>query len=233
MVFLKFHAVGAEPILEAVSLFHVFLQVECKGGRLVPLEEIPENLQARPNIQFPAYGGKLGKVSNEVGTHTGEIGAGFVDVPLGHRDGDAAVLHHAVAHAGHLGEQHFIVLFPVMVQPILPHGQQQGFLKFLFVDLSVVDGDFGGSAGVQRVQQLRVVEEHRRLIFLAGDLIVDVGKGEGFGEPAPHLKNPIRPDALDGDGVLYGLWYGEFLFFCFRCFTERFDDRHPSFQCEK
>ena len=151
MVFLEFHRIGTQPILEAVSLLHVLLQVESKDGRLVPLEEIPENLQARPDIQFAAYGGKLGKMGDEVGAHTGEIGAGFVDVPLGHCDGDVAVLHHAVAHAGYLGEQHFIVLFPIMVQPVLPHGQQQGFLKFLFVDLPVIDGDLGGSAGIQRV----------------------------------------------------------------------------------
>ena len=54
MVFLEFHGIGTQPILEAVSLLHVFLQVEGKSGRLVPLEEIPENLQARPDIQFPA-----------------------------------------------------------------------------------------------------------------------------------------------------------------------------------
>ena len=116
-----------------------------------------------------------------------------------------------------------------MVQPVLFHGQQQGFLKFLFVDLPIVDGDFGGSAGIQRVQQFRVVEKHRRLIVLAGDAVVNIGKGEGFGKTAPHLKNPVRPDTLDGDGVLYGLRYGEFLFFCFRCFTERFEYRRPSF----
>ena len=50
-----------------------------------------------------------------------------------------------------------------------------------------------------------------------------------LGEPAPHLKNPIRPDALDGDGVLYGLGNFEFLFFQLRCFGKRFDYRHPSF----
>ena len=103
--------IGTEPILEAVPLLHVLLQVEGKGGGLVPLEEIPEDLQAGPGVQFPAYGGKLGKVGDEVGAHTGEIGAGFVDVPLRHRDGDVAVLHHAVVGSGHLGEQHFIVLF--------------------------------------------------------------------------------------------------------------------------
>ena len=157
MVFLEFHAVGAEPILEAVPLFHVLLQIEGKGGGFVPLEEVPEDLQAGGCIQFPAYGGKLGKVGDEVGAYTGEVGTGLINVPLCHRDGDVAVLHHAVVGAGHLGEQHFVVLFPVMVQPVLFHGQQQGFLEFGFVNAAVVDGDLGGSAGVQRVQQFRII----------------------------------------------------------------------------
>ena len=213
MVLLEFHAVGAEPILEAVPLFHVFLQVEGKGGGLSTLEEIPEDLQAGGCVQFPAYGGKLGKVGDEVGAHTGKIGAGLVDGFLRHRDGDVPVLHHAVVGAGYLGEQHFVVLFPVMVQPVLFHGQQQGFLEFCFVNAAVVDGDLGGSAGVQRVQQFRIIYKHRRLIFFAGDAVIDVGKEKGFGKPAPYLKNPIRPDALDGDSVLYGLWNFEFFFF--------------------
>ena len=43
-----------------------------------------------------SYGGKLGKVGDEVGAHTGKIGAGLVDGFLCHRDGDVPVLHHAV-----------------------------------------------------------------------------------------------------------------------------------------
>lgn len=43
------------------------------------------------------------------------------------------------------------------------------------------------------------------------------------------MENPIRPDSLDGNSVLYGLWNRKFLFFCFRRFAERFTYRHPSF----
>ena len=92
MVLLEFHTVGAQPILEAVALFHVLFQVEGKGGGFSALEEIPEQLQAGGCVQFPAYGGKLGQVGDEVCAHTGEIGAGLVDIPLGHRDGDVPVL---------------------------------------------------------------------------------------------------------------------------------------------
>ena len=60
-----------------MPLFHVLLQVEGKGGGFSTLEEIPEDLQAGGCVQFPAYGGKLGKVGDEVGAHTGKIGAGL------------------------------------------------------------------------------------------------------------------------------------------------------------
>ena len=82
------------------------------------------------------------------------IGAGLVDGFLRHRDGDVAILHHAVIGAGYFGEQHFIVLFPVMVQPVLPHGKQQGFLELRLVDPPVVDGNFGAGSGIQSVEEL-------------------------------------------------------------------------------
>ncbi|HIW14570.1 MAG TPA: hypothetical protein H9691_03880, partial [Firmicutes bacterium] len=70
------------------------------------------------------------------------------------------------------------------------------------------------------------------LILFSSDLIVNIGKGKGFGKPASYLKNPIRPDTLDGDGVLYGLRNCEFFFLQFRCFDKRFDNRHPSLYLE-
>ena len=91
---------------------------------------------------------------DEVRAYTGEIGAGFIDIPLRYRDGDVAVLHHAVVGAGNLGEQHFIVLPAKMVQAILPHGEQQGFLELCLVDSPVVDGDFGAGPGIQSVEEL-------------------------------------------------------------------------------
>ena len=150
---------------------------------------------------------------DEVGAHAGEIGAGLVNVLLRHGDCDIAILYHAVVGTADLGEQHLIVLFSEMVQPVLFHGKQQGAFKLRFIDTPVVDRDLGRSAGIQRVKKLRVIQKHRRLIFLSGDAVIDIGKGEGFGKPTPDLENSILPDALDGNGVLYGLGNGEFLFF--------------------
>ncbi len=85
---------------------------------------------------------------DEVRAHTGEIGAGFVDIPLGYRDGDVALLHHAVVRTGNLGEKHFVVLPAEMVQPVLFHRKQQGFLELCLINPPVVDGDLGAGSGI-------------------------------------------------------------------------------------
>lgn len=50
---------------------------------------------------------------------------------------------------------------------------------------------------------LMLVQEHRRLIILAGDGIVDVGERPGLGELVAHLEDPVRPDATNGNAVLH------------------------------
>ena len=154
MIFLEFHAVRAKPIFEVVSLFHLFLEIKGKSGRFIALKEIPEHLQAGSGVQFPSNRGKLGQMSDQIRTHTGEIGAGFIDIPLRYRDGDVTVLHHTVVGAGYLREQHLVVLFAEMVQPVLCHRKQQGFLKFRFIDFPIVDGDLGAGSGIQRIEEL-------------------------------------------------------------------------------
>ena len=98
MVFLEFHRIGTKPILEAVPLLHVLLQVEGKGGGFVPLEEIPEDLQAGSDIQFPSYGGKLGKVGNEVGAYRRKNSMAVI-----RRAAATCSLVHSAGHADHTG----------------------------------------------------------------------------------------------------------------------------------
>ena len=93
-------------------------------------------------------------MGDQIRTHTGEIGAGFIDISFRYRDGDVTVLHHTVVGAGYLREQHLVVLFAEMVQPVLFHRKQQGFLKFRFIDFPIVDGDLGAGSGIQRIEEL-------------------------------------------------------------------------------
>ena len=171
-----------------------------------------EDAQPFCGIQFLAAGIQLGKAAGNVIGDTVKEGAGFFDILLVGGHGDIPLLHHAAHGVCDLVREHGIVLRPIAVQKVVPVWEEDGFLKILAVDPLVVDGNLGRGAGVQRIEQFRIVQKHRRLILFGGDGIVDVRKPDALGELAPKLKNPILPDAADGDGVLYGSWYSKFFF---------------------
>ena len=75
----------------------------------------------------------------------------------------------------------------------------------------IIDSDLGGGAGVQGIQQFGVAQKHGGLVLLRGNRIVDVAEPDGFRELAPKLKNPIWPEAADGDSVLDGSGEGKAL----------------------
>ena len=120
-----------------------------------------------------------------------------------------------------------------MVQPILPHGEQQRRLELGLVEPPIVDSDLGAGARVQCIEQLGIVQEHGCLVFLAGNLVVDVGERERLGELSSHLENSVRPDAADGDGILHRTGNAELVPFRLGCFAESFNDRHPPLQVSR
>ena len=226
---LELHGVRAQPILEAMAQLHLSFKVELEGGRLCSLEEIPEDPQTGHQIQFLPNGGQLGQMGDQVSADPRKVCTGFRNVFLDHADCDVSLLHHTIAGPGDLGEQHIVVLLAEVVQSILAHGKQQGRFELRLVKPPVIDGDLGAGAGVQCVEQFGIVQEHSRLVFLAGDLVVDVGERERLGELSPHLEDPVRPDAADGDGILHRAGNAELVPFRLGCFAESLNDRHPPF----
>lgn len=109
----------------------------------------------------------------------------------------------AIVALGDLSAQHLVEFLPVVVQAIFLERQQNRPLEFLLVDPPVVQSDLGRGSGGQCIEQVTVVQEHRRLIILAGDGIVDVGERPGLGELVAHLEDPVRPDATNGNAVLH------------------------------
>ena len=186
-----------------MSLLHLLFQIKGKGGRFSALKEIPEEFQAAGCVQFPGNGGKLGEMSKNVGSQPEKIGPGFVNVLLVDTDRQIPLLDDAVADTGNLGQQHFIVLVPVTIQPVPLYGKQEGTLKVPLVDPAVVDGDLGANTGVQGIEEFRVIQKHVCFVLFACNPVIDVGKGKALGKAVSHLKNPIRPDAADGNGLLY------------------------------
>ena len=149
MVVVELHRVRADPVLEAVSLFREGFHVKRKALRNVCLEKVPEDLEPLFCIQLFPDGGQLGQMGDDICSHTGEVGSGFIDVFLVDADGQIAFLVDAVIGTGDLGKKHIVILFPILIQTVPFHWYQQGLLKLFLVDLSVVQGDLRRTAGIQ------------------------------------------------------------------------------------
>ena len=115
----KFHAVGAEPILEMLPALGVFVDVELCRSLFPCLEEVAENMQALVQRQFGCHRGKLREVRHQIGTDAGKVAAGLVRVALYHAYGQVAFPHNAVAGAGDLGGQHLVEFVAVLVQAVI------------------------------------------------------------------------------------------------------------------
>jgi len=199
----ELHAVGAEPVLEMLPALGVFVDVELRRSLFPALEKVAENMQSFVQCQFGCHRGKLRKVRHQIRADTGKVAACLVCIALYHADGQIALPHNAVAGTGDLCGQHLVELVAVFVQTIILVGQQDAALELGLIDAAVINRDFRRCAGVESIQQFRIVEKHGCFVLFAGDGVVDVGKRPCFGILVADLENPIRKDTADGDGVLY------------------------------
>ena len=199
----KFHAVGAEPILEMLPALGVFVNVELCRSLFPGLEKVAEDVQTFVQCQFVCHRGKLRQVCYKVGPHAGKVAACLVCIALHHADGQVAFPHNTVAGAGDLCGQHLVEFVAVLVQAVILVRQQDAALELGFVDAAVVDRDFCRCAGVKGIQQFRVVKEHGCFVLFAGNGVVNVGERPCFGILVADLENPIRKDTADGNGILY------------------------------
>ena len=199
----KFHAIGAEPSLEVLASFGVFVNIELRRSLFPGFEKVAENMQALGQRQFVCHRGKLRQMRYQVGSHAGEVTAGLVRIALCHAHGQIALPHNAVAGAGDLGGQHLVELVAILIQPVIFIRQQYAALELSLVDAAVVNRDFCRCAGVEGVEQFRVIEEHGRFVLFAGDGVVDVGERPCFGILVADLENSIRKNAADGNSILH------------------------------
>ena len=149
MIIVEFHRVRADPVFEAVSFFRKGFHVKRETLRNVCLEKVSEDLEPLFCIQFFPDGGQLGQMGDDICSHTGEIGSGFIDIFLVNADGQIAFLIDAVVGTGDFGQEHVVVLLPVCIKPVPFHRNQQGLLKLFLVDLAVVQGNLRRTAGIQ------------------------------------------------------------------------------------
>ena len=223
MVSSELHAAGAQPVFEMLAPPGLLVDIELGSRRVCRTEKVAEDPQALIERAFLRHRGQCRQLGGQIGTDAGKVGAGFLDVALDDTDGKIPLPDDAIVALGDLSAQHLVEFLPVVVQAIFLERQQNRPLEFLLVDPPVVQSDLGRGSGVQCIEQVTVVQEHRRLIILAGDGIVDVGERPGLGELVAHLEDPVRPDATNGNAVLHAARNEELYTLLFPCFGQGLD----------
>ena len=128
-----------------------------KFGFLTYPVEVMEDPQTFDGVQFLAAGVQFVEPAGNVIGNTVKEGLGLIHIFLVGGDGNVPLLHHAVGCVGDLVREHGVVLGPVSVQKISAGRKEDGFLEVLTVEPLVVDGDLGGRASVQRIEQFGII----------------------------------------------------------------------------
>ena len=212
VVLLKLHAVRTDGVLEGAALLHALTQIQLELRFFTHAVEIMEDAEALHGVQLLAAGVHVIEAGSHIIDCAVKKSTGFLDIFLMCRQSDITLLYHAVGGIGNLIQQHGVILRPSAVQKISASGNEDLLFKVAAVQALVVDGDFCSRAGIQRVQQFGIAEKHSCLIFFGCNGVVDIAESQCLGILAAKLKDPIRPESPDGDGVLYRSWYLELFF---------------------
>ena len=196
------YAVRADIVTEIMPQTRLPVHIKRECRLITGAIKVVENAQPLNGVQGHTLGTQICKMGGQIRSNSHKICPCFLDVLLRHSDGNILFLCDAVCSCC-LVQEHIVILLTVLIQPVLLHGHQDGFLKIRPVQSVVIDGDLRGSSAVQAVQKLRVCQKHALFVLAARHQIVDVRESEGFGELIPNLKNAIRPDVLDWNKILH------------------------------
>ena len=196
------YAVRADVVTEIMPQTRLPVHIKRECRLFTGAIKVVENAQPLNGVQGYTLGTQICEMGGQIRSNSRKICPCFLNVLLGHGNGNILFLRDAVC-SGRFVQEHIVILFAVFIQPVLLHGHQDGFLKIRSIQSVVVDGDLRGSSAVQAVQKLRVCQEHTLFILPARHQIVDVRESEGFRELIPNLKNAIRPDVLDWNKILH------------------------------
>ena len=148
VVGMLFDAVRTNVIPKAVAFTHIVLQVKGEGIFLTGAIEVVEDTQALQCRQLCTAGAQRREVLHKICPNSCKIGTGFLNVLLGHGDGDILLLQDPVGIHG-LVQQHFVVFLPVLVQPVGLQRHEDGVFKVRTLQVMVVHRDLGGGSAVQ------------------------------------------------------------------------------------
>ena len=149
-------------------------------GLLAYSVKVVEHTQSLHRVQLLTVGIQVIEPGGHIIHDPVKEGAGLLGRFLMGGYCDISLLHHAVGGVGDLVQQHGVVLRTASVQ-MIPLGRDQDLLlEVAAVEPLVVDGNFGGRAGVQGIEQFRVAQEHGGLVLFGSNGVIDVRKADGF-----------------------------------------------------
>ena len=163
-VLTELKSVGADIVAEGASLPYHLFQVHAEADFLPRAEEVVEDAESLHAVQFLTEGRKLRKVRGKVCAHAVEIAARFINVLDRNGNGDVAFLHDGVGNVRYLVEQHIVIFLAIPVILVALQRQQYGFLKRLLIHSLVADCYLCCRIAVERIEQFRIIKEHRGFI---------------------------------------------------------------------
>ena len=202
MIHSTLYAVRADVVTEIMPQTRLPVHIKRECRLITGAIKVVENAQPLNGVQGHTLRAQICEMGGQIRSDSRKICPCFLDVFLRHSDGNILFLRNAVCSCC-LVQEHIVIFLTVLIQPVLHHGHQDGFLKIRPVQPVIVDGDLRDSSAVQAVQKLRVCQKHALFILTACHQIVDVRESEGLRELIPNLENAIRPDVLDRNKVLH------------------------------
>ena len=164
-------------------------------------EKVVQDTEPIMVSDFPGYTVQPSEALGQVAVNTAEIGACFLDPPLGNGQGDVLLLHKIVALCG-AAFQNGVGLLPVLVQPVPMFLHQNTALKVHGVQPAVDNGDLGSGIGGQGVENAAVGEEYPAPFLVRGSGIIYIGEPPGFAVPVPNKPDAVLVHTFDGDRLL-------------------------------
>lgn len=171
----------------------------------IHVEDAVHQLQTGFAIQRFRSDAQLFQVVEDVQLNPVQTRLGSLDVLCIDAEGNVLGLGQTIVALGKLILQHLRILPADAVEAIRLLGNADAFLKGIFTSDHVVEGELEADAAVEVVQAVTPALKDRRLVFVLGQLVVDVLELNGLSEiGVGDAADAIRPHPLIRDRILRG-----------------------------
>ena len=205
IIFFKFHRIRTDMVLKAVPQFCGRFQIKTEMTFLSGPVKAVQYMEFFLCVQFLALGTQVAEMGNQPVSGTQEIIPCVLHVFPVYRDRHIQLPDHAVgSHC--LFHKHVVDFLPVLIQTVILLRDKDCLFQFLFVQPADNDSQLGGRSAVKEVKDIGILQKHRFLIFLRRHFKVNVCKPVCLRILVfSYQKDPVFPDRLDRDRLLYAL----------------------------